>query len=263
MYYKCVDVAQMLIVYEDEMALEEAEAVPNSEGFPSYYHSGLTPPMKRVVERRFEAREHKALAPSRSEVAEVEGELAQLMNRISRVSGGSGGRSRKPKPLTSSMPGAVIEEVVEDVVDYEPWMTDNGKQPFGVEFDDKDTRCTKHPELWLSADKLDEIKRSETKQKEMEDQAAAAVVTEAKKKKAAAKKEARKKVKKKEEGPSVKKGIASKKNVEEVDEVTQAASQMSQGLDSEDILGDFLLGGDFDFGDTADDEAFADIADKF
>jgi hypothetical protein len=141
-------------------------------------------------------------------------------------------------------------------------MIDNGKQPFGVEFDDKDARCTKHPELWLSADKLDEIKRSsETEQRERQD--AAAAVAEAKKKKAAAKKEARKKVKQKDEGPSVKKGIASKKNNPEVDEVTQAASQMSQGLDSEDILGDVLLGGDFDFGDMADDEAFADIADKF
>lgn len=261
MYYKCVDVAQMLIVFEDEMALEEAEAVQKSEGFPSYYHSGLTPPMKRVVERRFEAREHKAMAPSRSEVAQVEAELALLMNRIART-GGGGGRSRKPKPLTSSVSGAVVEEVVEDIVDFEPWMTDNGKQPFGVEFDDKDARCTKHPELWLSADKLDEIKRSsETEQRERQDAAAAAA--EAKKKKAAAKKEARKKVKQKDEGPSVKKGIASKKNNPEVDEVTQAASQMSQGLDSEDILGDVLLGGDFDFGDMADDEAFADIADKF
>ena len=261
MYYKCVDLAQMLIVFEDEMALEEAEASLTSEGFPSYYHSGLTPPMKRVVERRFEAREHKAMAPGRSEVAQVEAELAKLMNRIASNSSG-GGRSRKPKPLTISMSGAVVEEVVEDVVDYEPWMTDNGKQPFGVEFDDKDTRCTKHPELWLSADKLDEIKRSsESEQRERQD--AAAAVAEAKKKKAAAKKEAKKKSKQKDEGPSIKKGIASSKNVAEVDEVTQAASQMSHGLDSEDILGDVLLGGDFDFGDMADDEAFADIADKF
>ena len=41
MYYKCVDIAQMLIVYEDEMALEEAEAVPKSEAFPSVPSFGL------------------------------------------------------------------------------------------------------------------------------------------------------------------------------------------------------------------------------
>jgi hypothetical protein len=74
MYYKCADVGQALIVYEDENAMDEAESAAgyNQEGFPSYYHSGLTPPMKRVVERRFEAREHKSVAPPRSEVMDVE-----------------------------------------------------------------------------------------------------------------------------------------------------------------------------------------------
>ena len=255
MYYKCVDIAQMLIVYEDEMALEEAEAVPKSEVFPSYYHSGLTPPMKRVVERRFEAREHNALAPSKSEVSEVEGELIQLMNRIATV---SGGRSKKQKALTN-VTGAVLEEVVEDVVDYEPWMDDYGKQPYGVEFDDKDNRCTKHPELWLSADKIEEIKKAEAKEKYAA--AAAAAFADGKKKKAAAKKDAAKKKSKKKaeqeenQGPSVKKGIPAKKNVEAVDEVTQAASQMSQGLDSEDILGAALDDAFFNF----DDDSFADL----
>ena len=49
MYYKCSDVAQMLIVYEDSVALDEADGYPKTVGFPSYYHSGLTPPMKQVV----------------------------------------------------------------------------------------------------------------------------------------------------------------------------------------------------------------------
>lgn len=39
MYYKCSDIAQMLIVYEDSMALDEADAYPKTEGYPSYYHS--------------------------------------------------------------------------------------------------------------------------------------------------------------------------------------------------------------------------------
>jgi transcription initiation factor TFIID subunit 7 len=73
-YYKSVDVAQMLIVYEDMQALEEAESTPgySVEGFSTYFHSGLTPPMTRVVERRFAAREHKAVAPPSSEIAQVE-----------------------------------------------------------------------------------------------------------------------------------------------------------------------------------------------
>jgi transcription initiation factor TFIID subunit 7 len=39
MYYKSCDIAQMLIVYEDSMALDEADAYPKTEGYPSYYHS--------------------------------------------------------------------------------------------------------------------------------------------------------------------------------------------------------------------------------
>ena len=39
MYYKSCDVAQMLIVYEDSMALDEADAYPKTDGYPSYYHS--------------------------------------------------------------------------------------------------------------------------------------------------------------------------------------------------------------------------------
>lgn len=253
MYYKCVDIGQMLIVYEDEMALEEAEAAPKSEGFPSYYPSGLTPPMKRVVERRFEAREHKALAPSRPEVTEVETELAQLMDRIAK---NPGGRTKK-KLVTNIALGSVLEEVEEDVVDYEPWMDDYGKQPDGVEFDDQDNRCTKHPELWLSADKIDEIKKQKAEQKEKEAAAAAAATAaaEAKKKKAAARKEvaAKKKAKKKDEGPSVKKGIPSKKNVEAVNEVDQAAAQMSQDFDGEDFLEAAIENDDYFNFDGGDD----------
>jgi len=73
-YYKCVDIGQILIVYEDRTSMKEAESSSGYklEGFPSYYHSGLTPPMKRVVERRFLAREHKIVAPPRAEVSDIE-----------------------------------------------------------------------------------------------------------------------------------------------------------------------------------------------
>jgi transcription initiation factor TFIID subunit 7 len=83
MYYKCVDVCQMLIVYEDDMALEEAEFVP-AEGFPSYYHSGITPPLRKVVERRFAAREHRAMAPPRAAIVDVEAELTDLMENLAK-----------------------------------------------------------------------------------------------------------------------------------------------------------------------------------
>jgi transcription initiation factor TFIID subunit 7 len=39
MYYKSCDIAQMLIVYEDSMALDEADAYPKTDEYPSYYHS--------------------------------------------------------------------------------------------------------------------------------------------------------------------------------------------------------------------------------
>ena len=251
MYYKCVDIAQMLIVYEDEMALEEAEAGPKSEGFPSYYHSGLTPPMKRVVERRFEAREHKAVAPPRTEVAQVEYEMQELMDRIMSK---ESTRSKKTKsPATVATATKVIEDVVEDVVDYEPWMDDYGRQPHGIQFDEKDVLCTKHPELWLDPDEVAVIKSME-REKEREDAAiAAAIAAGAKKKKKAKRK------KEKEEAAakgSIKKGIPAKKNLEEVDEVTQAATQMSH-LDANDILGDEFLADDyFNFGE---DDPFADL----
>ena len=256
MYYKCVDIAQMLIVYEDEMALEEAEAGPKSEGFPSYYHSGLTPPMKRVVERRFEAREHKAVAPPKHEVGEVEIELQGLMDRISKDALGRTKKAKTPAPVTNK----VVEEIVEDIVDYEPWMDDHGRQPYGIEFHDKDALCTKHPELWLNPDEIAEFKRIEA-EKEMADADAVAAIAAATKKKTNGKKDGIKKKKKameKEEGPSVKKGIPAKKNIEEVDQVTQAATQMSHFLDPDE----FLFGPEFndDFFVFEDGDPLADLS---
>lgn len=118
-YYKSCDIAQLLVVYEDEMAMEEAENMPNykSEDYPSYYHSGLTPPMKRVVERRFEKREHKAIPPPRTEVSEIEEELRIMIDRISDSSKTKG---KNKTPSLSAATSKVIEEVVEEIVDYQP-----------------------------------------------------------------------------------------------------------------------------------------------
>ena len=50
MYCKSCDVAQMLIVYKDSMALDKANSFPKTPGFPSYYHFGLTSAtMKHIV----------------------------------------------------------------------------------------------------------------------------------------------------------------------------------------------------------------------
>uniref|UniRef100_A0A7S4SFM2 TAFII55 protein conserved region domain-containing protein n=1 Tax=Ditylum brightwellii TaxID=49249 RepID=A0A7S4SFM2_9STRA len=154
MYYKSCDVGQILIVYEDQTAMDEAESTPGfkTEGFPSFYHSGVTPPMKRVVERRFAEREHKNVPPPKDEVTEVERELGVLIDMISRDTKPSKSKKATPSKIsigTASGHDRVLEEVVEEVVEYEPWMDDNGRQPYGVEFDEKDPMCMKHPEVWL------------------------------------------------------------------------------------------------------------------
>ena len=113
-YYKSVDIGQMLIVYENEKEMDEEE---NSVGyrndsFPSYYHSGITPPMKRVLDRRFAVREHSVKAPPKHEVAEVEQYLKKMISIID-VKKTKKGASQEPK---------VIEEIEDEICEWEPWM---------------------------------------------------------------------------------------------------------------------------------------------
>ena len=173
MYYKCIDVGQMLIVYEDMTALEEAESMPGFkiDGFPGYYHSGLTPPTSRIVRKRFKERfesrvmggmmsagtsssgssssssthnRHRPQHPTYEEVQQVEQEIKKLMDSIS--SKDAAGKTKKnPKPVLNK----VLEEVDDVVVQYEPWMDDYGRQPDGIEFDETDDIVRAHPELWL------------------------------------------------------------------------------------------------------------------
>jgi transcription initiation factor TFIID subunit 7 len=223
-YYKSVDVAQMLIVYEDDMALEEAAEKP-VEGFPSYYHSGLTPPTRRIVERRFAAREHKAAPPPHAAVREVEGDLLQLMEKIAvkdkNEKSSSAGRRNKIPTLTATT-NKVLEEVVEDIVDYEPWMDDYGRQPGGVDFDADEQLCSAHPEVWLRPEAIRQIKDQHEVRNNKNKKtafAAAAIETETKQK-------------------EPKKGIPSKKKskAEHVDDVTAAALMVSEGGDDIDDL---------------------------
>jgi len=157
-YYKSADIGQMLVVYESPQAMETAENAAGYvvDGFPSYYPSGLTPPMKRVVQRRFASREHDAVPPLRKEVEEVEQFLQKLIASITKdVSSGTGYSGTSGKTLSSSNKPfqvddtKIIEEIEEEIVDYEPFMDDHGRQPRGVRLDEKDKIVQMHPELWL------------------------------------------------------------------------------------------------------------------
>lgn len=168
-YHKSADIGQMLIVYEDEYAMEEAENEKGYkiEGFPSYYHSGLSPPMKRVVQRRFRARfeerESKAIPPPHKEVSEVEKEIQELITKLSSKPGKQKGRGRGGSAAASSSTVTTKEKVIEvvedEIVDYEPWM-ESGKI-YTIE------DAKKHPEWWLTKDEMKEI---ETAKKAEEDE---------------------------------------------------------------------------------------------
>lgn len=305
-YHKSADVGQMLIVYEDKYAMEEAENERGYriEGFPSFHHSGLTPPMKRVVRRRFlsrfEERDTKPVPPPKDEVSEVEREIQVLIQKISgeKAKGPKGKQKKAATPSSSAAKDKIIEEVEEEVVDYEPWMGNGGV--FSLD------EAKLHPEWWLTKDEIRELensqrramaeeeqKRKEQREKEdaekreaakaAEEKAAAAVAKAAaeppaeepegktKKKK---KKDKKKKKKAREEEDAAlsggkKKGIASNRsrtelaqnNGAEVDEVTQAALTISQGTttETEDLA--LLEDGMFDFDN--DDDLNEDITDLF
>lgn len=263
MYYKCADVAQMLIVYEDSTALAEAEDdIPKAEGFPSYYHSGLTTALRKVVERRFAAREHSPVAPPRQEVSDVEEQLVDLMERISKEGAANekpAKRSKVPSLTSASLANKVLVEVSEEIVEYEPWMDDFGRQPQGLEFEADDQLCSLHPEVWLEPDTIREIREQEAAEAELKKKKAASK-TEKKKKKEKQKKEkeqaaaaaAAAAAEEKAATPHKKKGIASKKSskMEEMDELTQIAASMLKTDDNMDMLEDDDLF-DFDF-DGAD-----------
>ncbi|KAL3935136.1 MAG: hypothetical protein SGBAC_009284 [Bacillariaceae sp.] len=241
MYYKSCDVAQMLIVYEDSMALDEGDASHKIEGFPSYYHSGLTPPMRRVVDKRFKKNERTLVPPPRLEVSDVEADLLEIMSNVSK----EGLKRNKVPSLASITHNKVLEEVVEEIVDFELWMTENGTTPSGIEIESTDPIAVKHPELWLTPEKIEEINR---KQQELN--------LEATRKKgvAQAKKEKKKKKKKEKDnaGPSKKKGIASKKNEPPVDPIDQMALNINLMNNDQTLEGDLEFELDFDMNEDMD-----------
>jgi len=143
-YYKAVDIGQIMIVYENEEEMQRHEDATSNlkESFPSYYHSGITPPMTKVVERRFAVREHSNIPPPRSDVVKVEKELVNLIAKLT--------AKEKSKGRGSSTTTKVVEEVEDEIVDYEPWMDDYGNVPNGIEFKDDDEIAKEHPEIYLA-----------------------------------------------------------------------------------------------------------------
>ena len=258
-YHKSADIGQMLIVYEDERAMEEAENEKNytNEGFPSYYHSGITPPMKRVVERRylsrFEERDTKPIPPPKSQVSEVEKDLQGLISKLAvKGKGGKKGSSKsKAKPKASSTTTTttkdkVIEEIEEEIVDYEPWMGEGGV------FTIDDAKM--HPEWFLTSAEIREIesaKRSVEEERirlEQEALEAAHEKEEEERKKAEKKKKKKDKKKAKAEAAKAAQQQAATVPMKEMDDVTAAAMTINDGLGGdEDFL--FGVGGDdmFDF----------------
>lgn len=258
-YYKAADIAQMLIVYEDHLSFDEAQEKP-VEGFPSYYHSGLTPPMKRVVERRFErtytSRDRKAVPPPRAAVQDVEDQLLTLMEKLQKDEKSQGiasKRSNKLPVLTSATKDLV--EIEEEVVEYEPWMDANGTQPHGIEFDAEDALAKVHPQVWLPAETIQSI-QDEIRQAEQE--AAAAQAAKAAAEAAAVPLPTKTKKKKKKNktpviaeeatGPRPKKGIPSRKSATPVDDLTEAVSAMA-AMEADDLMNDVLGGSDDIFAD--------------
>ena len=154
-YFKSADVAQRLIVYENEDSFQEAlqEEKPIS-GFPSYHPSGLTPPMERVVERRFAPcltnlrGRNGATAPPKAAVQEMEPFILQVMEQLHEASGRKRRSQKEIVTLTKAEHDLV--EVEEEVVEFEPWMIGHGKQPEGIEFKEDAEIAKLHPEIWLS-----------------------------------------------------------------------------------------------------------------
>lgn len=216
--------------------------------------------MKHVVERRFAMREHQPLAPPRLEVMDVERDLQDLMTKISKEGSGKGKTTRNkiPSLATAQHQNKVLEEVVEEVVDYEPWMDDYGRQEAGIEFDASDQIATVHPEIWISPEKIREIREQEEEKEEEERKKKEALVakkTKKKKKKAAAAAAAAATASAETKTPPKKKGIASKKKEQPVDDVTQAAMALNSG---EDLLGSLE---DDDFLDLGFDMENLDVDD--
>jgi len=247
------------MVYSDHQVMEAMERLyPVCEGFPSYHPSGLTPPMGRVVKERFARREHGGVPPPREEIMEVEKELMELVKRVNKGGGkktGGGGT----KGGGSSSASKALTEYEDEVVQYEPWMDNDGTGK-GVEFLEDDDLCLQHPELWLDPKEMGRDEKSAEDEKAAMD--GGMEVTKSKKSLngSPTKKKEKKKKKKKDPSSSPKVAVNRPPARDEDKDVENMARQIAQNKDDIDDLffpddeadGDlfglgFEAGGDLDF----------------
>lgn len=290
-YHKCTDIGQMLIVYEDEYAMEEAELAADqtadssssSSGYPAYYHSGLTPPLRKVIQRRYlaryEERDTKPIPPAKKDVAAVEKEIQALISKLKLNST----KSKQSKKGSSSSVSSssiktdkrIIEEVEEEIVDYESWMGSGGI------LYTTDEIIKLYPECWLTKSELQAIdsqnRAVQDEQRKRKEETARLAQQKLENEQAKLQAKAEKKAKKKQEKMKNKRlsssdgGIVDKGNAiaggggttattssiaDEIDEVTAAAMTITAGGD-EDFLFDGMGDGDdmFDF----DNEDITDL----
>ena len=131
-YHKSADIGQMLIVYEDEYAMEEAK---NERGYrvdlPVVLPLGVDPPHEEggAASIPVEVRGARREARPAAEVGRVlvERELVEMMSKLS---------TGKGKPKRMGGKGREMTEVEEEVVDYEPRMGEGGGSPWTT------SRCT-------------------------------------------------------------------------------------------------------------------------
>jgi len=124
--YKSSDVAQILIVYEDEEARDraEAEARPRKEGDLFLGHpSGLTPPTHNVTRQRFAKTKGKLESFARTEVEAVEQELMAFFETTSSRASAAAASAATLVVGDAELPaGSVIICDEEEVVDFEEYM---------------------------------------------------------------------------------------------------------------------------------------------
>jgi len=125
--YKSSDVAQILVVYEDEEARDraEAEARPRKEGDLFLGHpSGLTPPTHNVTRRRFAKTKGKLETFARTEVDAVEQELMAFFETTGSTRASAAAASAATVVVgDAELPaGSVVLCDEEEVVDFEEYM---------------------------------------------------------------------------------------------------------------------------------------------
>lgn len=251
LYHKSVDVAQILVVYSDQRAMEAIERLyPRIEGFPSYHPSGLTPPMGKCVENRFSKREHGAVPPPRQEIMEVEKELLELVKRVNKDGGkktGGGGS----KGGGASQGTKILTETEDEVVQYEPWM-DNDGTGTGVEFTEDHELCLQHPEIWLDSKEMGTDEKNSEEEKLASTEGAIEVAKP--KKKSNGGSPSKKKAKKKKKDKSSKVAVNRPRNDDNVlvDDVEKIAQFISQNKDED--IGDVLFADGTDLFDFEDDD---------